>query len=58
MQPNRIQRIIEYVAGILTALASTALAAMMLFLMATDVLCRYFFNAPIPGALELVEFGL
>lgn len=43
------------IVDILAAVASTVLAIMM-FLMATDVIGRYFFNAPIPGGLELVEF--
>ncbi len=55
MQSNGIEKMIQSIAGVLSAIAGTALAAMM-FLMATDVVCRYLFNAPIPGALELVEY--
>ena len=39
----------------LAAVAAAVLASMM-FLMAADVIGRYFFNSPIPGGLELVEF--
>lgn len=44
--------------GIVEALAAVASAvlASMMFLMAADVIGRYFFNSPIPGGLELVEF--
>jgi TRAP-type C4-dicarboxylate transport system permease small subunit len=38
------------------AAVAAAVLAIMMFLMAADVICRYFFNAPIPGSLELVEF--
>ncbi len=55
MQTNGIEKTIKSIAGVLLAIAGTALAAMM-FLMAADVVCRYIFNAPIPGALELVEY--
>lgn len=55
MKPNGIEKIIQSVAGVLSIIAGTALAAMM-FLMATDVVCRYVLNSPIPGALELVEY--
>jgi len=55
MQANRIEKMIQSVAGFLSAIAGTALAAMM-FLMAADVVCRYLINSPIPGALELVEY--
>ena len=30
--------------------------AIMMFLTFTDVLLRYFFNSPVPGATELIEF--
>lgn len=40
---------------LMVAAAATALAAMM-FLMAADVVGRYFFNSPIPGGLEMVEY--
>jgi TRAP-type C4-dicarboxylate transport system permease small subunit len=39
----------------MVSVAGATLAAMM-FLMASDVICRYVFNSPIPGALELIEF--
>ncbi len=55
MEPNRIELAINRVGKVLSILAGTALAVMM-FLMAADVVCRYLFNAPIPGALELVEY--
>jgi len=55
MQKNGIEKIIQSIANVLSAIAGTALAAMM-FLMATDVICRYILNSPIPGALELVEY--
>ena len=55
MHTNGIEKTIQSIAHVLSAMAGTALAAMM-FLMATDVICRYVFNAPIPGALELVEY--
>lgn len=38
------------------AAVASAMLAMMMFLMAADVIGRYFFNSPIPGGLELVEF--
>ena len=43
---------------IVEALATFAAAvlAIMMFLMAADVIGRYLFNAPISGGLELVEF--
>lgn len=44
-----------YITKVLTVIAATALTLMM-FLTATDVALRYFFNSPISGALELVEF--
>lgn len=55
MQPNGFEKLYEFVAKTLSAAAGTVLAAMM-FLMATDVVCRYILNSPIPGALELVEY--
>lgn len=55
MEPNRIELAINRVGKVLSIIAGTALAVMM-FLMAADVVCRYLFNAPIPGALELVEY--
>lgn len=55
MHANGVEKAIHAIGKVLVAIAGTALAAMM-FLMATDVVCRYLFNAPIPGALELVEY--
>lgn len=55
MQLNRVEKVIESIVGILATVAATVLALMM-FLMAADVFCRYFFNSPIPGGLELVEY--
>jgi len=55
MQSNGVEKTIQIIARVLSAIAGTALAAMM-FLMAADVVCRYLFNSPIPGALELVEY--
>jgi len=40
---------------LMVCLAAATLAAMM-FLMAADVIGRYFFNAPISGGLELIEY--
>jgi len=42
---------------ILLAVGATALALMM-FLMGTDVILRYVFDSPLPGAYELVEYLL
>jgi TRAP-type C4-dicarboxylate transport system permease small subunit len=33
-----------------------SILAMMMFLMATDVVLRYIFNSPLPGAYELIEY--
>jgi TRAP-type C4-dicarboxylate transport system permease small subunit len=46
---------VEAVVKILTNIAAWALAAMM-FLTFVDVVLRYFFNSPIQGAGELIEF--
>ena len=32
--------------------------AVMMFLTAADVIMRYFFNSPIPGAMELIQFSM
>ncbi|SDO34800.1 TRAP transporter small permease [Desulforhopalus singaporensis] len=48
-------KIVRFGIKILVCSACATLAAMM-FLMAADVVGRYFFNAPIPGGLELVEY--
>ena len=50
-----MDRIIGPVKKLLLIIASGVLALMM-FLTALDVGMRYLFNAPIPGALELVEY--
>ena len=55
MEPNQVEKAINRIGKALSIVAGTALALMM-FLMAADVVCRYLFNAPIPGALELVEY--
>ncbi|MFH0782151.1 MAG: TRAP transporter small permease [Pseudomonadota bacterium] len=55
MHSTGIEKFIETIASCLSALAGAALAIMM-FLMAVDVICRYIFNSPIPGALELIEY--
>ncbi|WDP92292.1 MAG: TRAP transporter small permease [Desulfobacter sp.] len=46
------------IAAVSTALKWTGslFLAMMMFLTALDVACRYMLNAPIAGALELVEY--
>jgi len=36
--------------------AGISILAMMMFLMATDVVLRYIFNSPLPGAYELIEY--
>lgn len=55
MQPGKIEKIVDSASEMLASLAAVVLALMM-FLMATDVVCRYIFNSPVPGALELVEY--
>lgn len=55
MQPRWPEKVITVITGILTVIAATALTLMM-FLTAADVLCRYIFNSPISGAMELVEY--
>ena len=55
MHAQGVEKAINKVGKVLSIIAGTALAIMM-FLMAADVVCRYLFNAPIPGALELVEY--
>ncbi len=49
------RKLVETCTKLLVAIAAAALAAMM-FLMTFDVVGRYFFNAPIPGGLEMVEY--
>ncbi|MFV0439257.1 MAG: TRAP transporter small permease [Desulfopila sp.] len=46
--------ILRFFVKILAAVASGALAVMM-FLMAADVVGRYFFSSPIPGGMESTE---
>lgn len=55
MKSTGVEKAMQMMAKVLSAVAGTSLAAMM-FLMAADVLCRYVLNAPIPGTLELVEY--
>ena len=40
----------------LLAVIGGAVLAVMMFLTAVDVVCRYIFNSPIAGALETVEY--
>ena len=55
MQPHWSKTVITNITGVLTVIAATALTLMM-FLTAADVAGRYFFNNPISGAMELVEY--
>lgn len=55
MHAKGVEKAMQGVGKVLSAIAGTSLAIMM-FLMAADVVCRYLFNSPIPGALELVEY--
>ncbi len=55
MRSKRIEKLLRVVERPLVAVSGTVLVAMM-FLKATDVICRYILNSPIPGALELNEF--
>ena len=50
-----ISTVINLLLKAMVVLATATLAAMML-LMATDVVCRYFFNSPVSGGLELIEY--
>lgn len=54
-QKNILDKVI---AGIIVVLKwiGSAVLAMMMFLTAVDVACRYIFNSPIIGARELVEY--
>ncbi len=52
---NMLEKIIAGIIVILKWVGSFFLALMM-FLTAVDVACRYLFNSPIAGALELVEY--
>ncbi|MFH0726768.1 MAG: TRAP transporter small permease [Pseudomonadota bacterium] len=47
--------IIRYTSMFVLGIAASALFVMM-FLIATDVLSRFFFNKPVPGAYELTEY--
>lgn len=55
MQPNWPQKVTTFVTKVLIVFATTALTIMM-FLTASDVACRYFFNSPISGTMEVSEF--
>jgi TRAP-type transport system small permease protein len=55
MQPSWPEKVITFITRILTVIAAIAMTLMM-FLTAADVLCRYFFNSPISGSMELVEY--
>jgi TRAP-type C4-dicarboxylate transport system permease small subunit len=50
-----VSTVINLLIKLMVCLATATLAAMM-FLMASDVICRYFFNSPISGGLELIEY--
>lgn len=50
-----VRTIIDFIIKIMVCLATATLAAMM-FLMAADVVGRYFFNSPISGGLEMIEY--
>lgn len=50
-----LKKVTTIITQVLTVLGVTALTAMM-FLTAADVAGRYFFNRPISGALEVVEY--
>lgn len=52
---NRLEKVTTFVTKVLIVLGVTALTLMM-FLTAADVAGRYFFNSPISGGLEVVEF--
>ena len=52
---NMLEKIIAGIIVLLKWVGSVSLALMM-FLTAVDVACRYLFNSPIAGALELVEY--
>ncbi len=52
---NILEKFIAAIVAVLKWIGSIVLA-MMMFLTALDVICRYFFNSPIVGALELVEY--
>ena len=52
---RRVERSIRGLSFILAAVAAVSLAFVM-FLMVTDVFCRYVLNRPILGAFEITEF--
>jgi TRAP-type transport system small permease protein len=52
---TRLERGIRWLSLALAAVAAVVLAFMM-FLMVTDVFCRYMLNRPILGAFEITEF--
>lgn len=52
---DRLNRVIPPLTSVFHDIGSVALA-MMMFLTATDVFMRYFFNMPITGSYDLTEF--
>jgi TRAP-type C4-dicarboxylate transport system permease small subunit len=50
-----LARAAKVISGILISIGATVLALMML-ITALDVVLRYLFNSPLPGAFELVEY--
>jgi len=50
-----IDKFVAILANVLVAIAGSALTIMM-FMMAIDVIGRYFFNSPLRGGLEMVEY--
>lgn len=54
-EPESKYGIVRYTRVCILGIAAGALLIMM-FLIATDVITRFFFNKPIPGAYELTEF--
>jgi TRAP-type C4-dicarboxylate transport system permease small subunit len=50
-----LARAAKVISGILISIGATVLALMM-FITALDVVLRYLFNSPLPGAFELVEY--
>ncbi len=55
MQSSATEKLMILIDKILKTVAATALIVMM-FLTASDVACRYVFNTPILGAMELTEY--
>jgi TRAP-type transport system small permease protein len=54
-EPKPATGIIRYISISILGIAASALLLMM-FLIAIDVVSRFFFNKPIPGAYELTEY--